>query len=169
MLRETLRSTDKVALARVVLHSKQHLAALMPLEDAMVLVMLRWPAEVRDLDYLDLSSKVGDVELAKGELEMAKRLVEDMVAPWQPDEYQDTFTEKIMQLVDDKARKGKIENIEAPADEQARASADIYDLTELLKRSLSGGAKGQAAAADAEPPAKSGKAPRKKSAKSANR
>jgi DNA end-binding protein Ku len=169
LLRETLRTTDKVALARVVLHSKQHLTALMPLEDAMVLVMLRWPAEVRGLDSLELDAKVSDVELAKGELAMAKRLVEDMVAPWQPEEYQDTFTEKIMQLVDEKARKGKIEDIEAPADEQERTSADIYDLTELLKRSLSGGAKGQAAAPDAEASAKPGKASRKKSAKSASR
>jgi DNA end-binding protein Ku len=168
LLRETLRTTDKVALARVVLHSKQHLTALMPLEDAMVLVMLRWPAEVRGLDSLELDAKVSDVELAKGELAMAKRLVEDMVAPWQPEEYQDTFTEKIMQLVDEKARKGKIEDIEAPADEQKRASADIYDLTELLKRSLSGG-KGQAAGADGEASAKPGKASRKKSTKSANR
>ena len=169
LLRETLRRTDKVALARVVLHSKQHLAALMPLEAAMVLVMLRWPAEVRDLDSLELSAKVSDVELAKSELAMAKRLVEDMVAPWQPEQYQDTFTEKIMQLVDEKARKGKIEDIEAPADEQERSSADIYDLTELLKRSLSGGAKGQAAATDADASAKPGKAPCKKAAKSASR
>lgn len=169
LLRETLRRTDKVALARVVLHSKQHLAALMPLEAAMVLVMLRWPAEVRGLESLELSAKVSDVELAKSELAMAKRLVEDMVAPWQPEEYQDTFTEKIMQLVDEKARKGKIEDIEAPADEQERSSADIYDLTELLKRSLSGGAKGQAAATDADASVKPGKAPRKKAAKSASR
>ena len=70
LLRETLRRTDKVALARVVLHSKQHLAALMPLEAAMVLVMLRWPAEVRGLDSLELSAKVSDVELAKSELAM---------------------------------------------------------------------------------------------------
>lgn len=168
LLRETLRTTDKVALARVVLHSKQHLTALMPLEDAMVLVMLRWPAEVRGSDSLELDAKVSGVELAKGELAMAKRLVEDMVAPWQPEEYQDTFTEKIMQLVDEKARKGKIEDIEAPADEQKRASADIYDLTELLKRSLSGGAKGQAARSDGEASARPGKASRKKSTKSAN-
>lgn len=169
LLRETLRSTGKVALARVVLHSKQHLAAVLPQEDAMVLLILRWPAEVRGLEYLDLSSKVRDVELARGELEMAKRLVEDMVATWQPEEYHDTFEEKIMQLVDEKARKGKVEDVEAPADEQERASADIYDLTELLKRSLSGGANRQSTAPDTERPDKPGKGSRKKSTKTANR
>lgn len=169
LLRETLRSTGKVALARVVLHSKQHLAAVLPQEDAMVLLVLRWPAEVRGLEYLDLSSKVRDVELAQGELDMAKRLVEDMVATWQPEEYHDTFEEKIMQLVDEKARKGKVEDVEAPADEQERASADIYDLTELLKRSLSGGANRQSTAPDTERPDKPGKGSRKKSTKTANR
>ena len=168
LLRETLRGTGKVALARVVLHSKQHLAAVLPQEDAMVLLILRWPAEVRGLDYLELGNKVRDVELAQGELDMAKRLVEDMVASWDPQAYHDTFEEKIMQLVDEKARKGKVDYIEAPAAEPARASADIYDLTELLKRSLSG-AKGQTEGADAARPGKAGKNARKKSTKTANR
>ncbi len=75
LLRETLKKTGKVALANVVLHTKQHLAALMPLESALVLVMLRWPAEVRSLDELELGSDVTKPSLAKGELDMAKRLV----------------------------------------------------------------------------------------------
>ena len=52
LLRETLSKTNKVALARVVLHTRQYLAALMPLESALVLVKLRWPQEVRSLDEL---------------------------------------------------------------------------------------------------------------------
>lgn len=170
LLRETLRSTGKVALAHVVLHSKQHLAALMPMEGAMVLVMLRWPAEVRGLDSLELSSKVTDASLAKGELEMAKRLVEDMVAPWQPEAYHDSFEEKIMHLVEEKARKGKIEDVEAEPGAETRASADVYDLTELLKRSLAGQGNSKPASKD-EPStgAKAGSRPRKKPAKTANR
>nr|WP_298147151.1 Ku protein [uncultured Pseudomonas sp.] len=169
LLRETLRSTGKVALARVVLHTKQHLAALLALDDAMVLLMLRWPAEVRGLDYLELSDKVRDVELAKGELDMAKRLVEDMVASWDPQAYHDTFEEKIMQLVDEKARKGKVEDVERSADEQASTGADIYDLTELLKRSLSGGTKGQTDKPEAKQPAKRSKGSGKTSRKTASR
>ncbi|PRW83156.1 Ku protein, partial [Pseudomonas fragi] len=53
LLREALKKTGKGALANVVLHTKQHLAALMPLESALVLVMRRWPAEVRSLDELE--------------------------------------------------------------------------------------------------------------------
>lgn len=138
LLRETLSKTDKVALARVVLHSRQHLAALMPLESAMVLVMLRWPAEVRSLDQLELGSEVTKPDLAKGELDMAKRLVEDMSADWTPEEYRDSFEDKIMALVEKKANEGKIEDVETATGEEVRKTADVIDLTELLKRSLGG-------------------------------
>ncbi|MBD8093391.1 Ku protein [Pseudomonas fluorescens] len=138
LLRETLKKTAKVALANVVLHTKQHLAALMPLESALVLVMLRWPAEVRSLDELELGSDVTKPSLAKGELDMAKRLVEDMSADWQPDDYRDSFQEKIMALVAKKAKAGKIEDLESQAGSEERKSADVIDLTELLKRSLAG-------------------------------
>lgn len=138
LLRETLKKTGKVALANVVLHTKQHLAALMPLESALVLVMLRWPAEVRSLDELELGSDVTKPSLAKGELDMAKRLVEDMSADWQPDEYRDSFQDKIMALVAKKAKAGKIEDVESQEGSEERKSADVIDLTELLKRSLAG-------------------------------
>ncbi|MBV4482140.1 non-homologous end joining protein Ku [Pseudomonas khavaziana] len=138
LLRETLKKTGKVALANVVLHTKQHLAALMPLESALVLVMLRWPAEVRSLDELELGSDVTKPTLAKGELDMAKRLVEDMSADWQPDEYRDSFQDKIMALVAQKAKAGKIEDVETAEGSEERKSADVIDLTELLKRSLAG-------------------------------
>ncbi len=138
LLRETLKKTGKVALANVVLHTKQHLAALMPLESALVLVMLRWPAEVRSLDELELGTDVTKPSLAKGELDMAKRLVEDMSADWQPEEYRDSFQEKIMALVAKKAKAGKIEDVESQEGSEERKSADVIDLTELLKRSLAG-------------------------------
>lgn len=136
LLRETLAKTQKVALTHVVLHTRQHLAALMPLESALVLVMLRWPAEVRSLDELALGREVTDATLTKGELDMAKRLVEDMSGDWQPDDYRDSFQDKIMALVEKKAHAGKIENIERVSDDEPRKSADVIDLTELLKRSL---------------------------------
>ena len=138
LLRETLKKTRKVALANVVLHTKQHLAALMPLESALVLVMLRWPAEVRSLDELELSADVTKPSLAKGELDMAKRLVDDMSADWQPEDYRDSFQEKIMALVKKKAKAGKIKDVETTRESDERKSADVIDLTELLKRSLAG-------------------------------
>ncbi|MDY7559533.1 Ku protein [Pseudomonas sp. 10B1] len=151
LLRETLVDTKKVALANVVLHTRQHLAAVMPLDSAMVLVILRWPAEVRGLDTLELTEAVTEATLSKSERDMARRLVKDMSANWEPDEYRDTFQEKIMQLVETKAREGKIEDVETNTGESERKSADVIDLTELLKRSLGGKS---AAKPTSKPPAK---------------
>jgi DNA end-binding protein Ku len=138
LLRQTLKDTDKVALAHVVIRTRQHLAAVMPLKAAIILVLLRWPAEVHGLDSLDLPKAATDVKLGKSELDMAKRLVKDMSTDWTPDaeEYRDTFQDQIMKLVETKAREGKIESVETDAGQAERKSADVIDLTELLKRSL---------------------------------
>ncbi|HKS12715.1 MAG TPA: Ku protein [Pseudomonas sp.] len=154
LLRETLESTGKVALATVVLHTQQHLALLRPLDDALVMITLRWPEEVRGIDSLELDKSVTDAKVDKRELQMAKRLVEDMSGEWAPDEYQNVFKQTIMDLVEEKASKGKIAVVESGKDGEGEKSADIIDLTELLKRSLGGKA-----------PAKK-KAPARKSAAS---
>jgi DNA end-binding protein Ku len=138
LLRETLSETSTVGLASVILHTKQHLAAVMPIDSALVLILLRWPSEVRSLDTLELNAATTKATLSKTEKEMAKRLVADMKGKWSPDEYRDTFQEKIMALVDKKAAEGKIEDVETEAGEEPRKTADIIDLTELLKRSLGG-------------------------------
>lgn len=138
LLRETLLSTGKVALAHVVVRTKQSLAALMVLDDALALIMLRWPSEVRGVDYLDLNDAVRKPDLSRKELDMAKRLVEDMTADWEPEEYRNTFEEQIMALVDQKVDAGEIEAVETEEDDEVRHSADVVDLTELLKRSLAG-------------------------------
>lgn len=93
---------------------------------------------MRSLDELELGSDVIKPTLAKGELDMAKRLVEDMSADWKPEEYRDSFQEKIMALVEKKAKAGKIEDVESAEGVEERKSADVIDLTELLKRSLAG-------------------------------
>jgi DNA end-binding protein Ku len=158
LLREALSSTDKVALAHVVLHTRQHLAALMPLESALVLVMLRWPSEVRSLQSLELGPAVTEPKLVKSELEMAKRLIKDMSDDWQPEQYQDSFQDRIMELVEQKAKAGKIEEVERVGGDEERRSADVIDLTELLKRSLGGkaGSTSKAKPKPKEPKAASG-------------
>ncbi|MGE8316680.1 MAG: Ku protein, partial [Pseudomonas putida] len=142
LLRDTLESTGKVALATVVLHTRQHLALLRPLEDALVLITLRWPEEVRSIETLELDKSVTDAKVDKRELGMAKRLVEDMSGSWAPDEYHDAFRQTILDLVEEKASKGKIETVAKGEGASVEKGADILDLTELLKRSLGGKAKG---------------------------
>ena len=84
---------------------------------------------------------------------MARKLVEDMTSEWTADDYRDSFEEKIMKLVEEKAKAGKIESVEQDDEgEDQRRTADVVDLTELLKRSLAG--KGKTKAAAAKPAAK---------------
>ena len=164
LLRETLISTGKVALAHVVVRTKQSLAALMPLDSALALIMLRWPAEVRSIAYLDLKSSVTEAKPTAKELDMAKRLVEDMAGEWEPDEYHNTFEEDIMALVEQKANAGEIQAVETGEQDEERQSADVVDLTELLKRSLGGGkgSKGGKTAKAGESKASSSGSSRKK-------
>jgi DNA end-binding protein Ku len=163
LLREALVSTGKVGLANVVLHTKQHLAVVMPLGDALVLNTLRWADEVRGIEALELKEEAIKPELAKRELEMATRLIEEMSEDWQPAQYRDTFQEQIMALVERKAKEGEVEAVSEADEDGERRSADVIDLTELLKRSL--GARpaprepaGKAPAKKAEKPEKAGNA-----------
>ncbi|MNZ38660.1 putative DNA repair protein YkoV [compost metagenome] len=161
LLRETLESTGKVALAKVVLHTQQHLALLRPLEDAIVMITLRWPQEVRSLGSLELDSSVRESSLDKRELEMARRLVEDMSGHWTAEDYRNDFKDTIMSLVEEKASQGKIATVESQDGEGGQKSADIIDLTELLKRSLAGRKAPAKKSPAAKKPTTTGK-PRKK-------
>ncbi|WP_286786074.1 MULTISPECIES: Ku protein [Pseudomonas] len=137
LLREALVATGKVGLANVVLHTKQHLAVVMPLGEALVLNTLRWADEVRGIEALELKDEAIKPDLAKRELDMATRLIEEMSEDWQPEQYKDTFQEQIMALVEQKAKEGKVEAVSEPDEDGGeRRSADVIDLTELLKRSL---------------------------------
>jgi DNA end-binding protein Ku len=169
LLRETLVDTGKVALAQVVIRTRQHLAALMPMEESLTLMVLRWPSEVRDLSALELNG-AAQPKLTAKERGMARQLVEEMSSDWQPGEYRDTFADRINELVEEKARAGRIETVDKELATEPRRSADIIDLAELLKRSLSGG-KGKARttrpkAERAATPARKRQSAAKKAAKS---
>lgn len=141
LLREALAASGKIGVANVVLHNKQHLAALIPVGPVLALNTLRWADEVRSLDELKLppeGTKAAGV--TPRELDMAKKLIDDMSDTWDPASYHDTFRDDIMALVDKKVRAGKTEEI-SEVDEKAAAprSAEILDLSDLLKRSLGRG------------------------------
>lgn len=138
LLREALESSGRLALANVVMHTKQHLAAVMPVDEALVLNTLRWSDEVRSAAEIGLK-KEAQARSAPRELDMAKRLIEEMSEDWEPARYRDRFSEQIMDLVERKARQGKLESVgpvgQSPEDSDD-SSAKIIDLAELLKRSL---------------------------------
>src|SRR4051812_11344124 len=150
LLREALKDTGKAGLARVVIHSKQHLAVLLPCGPALVLNLLRWGGEVRSWDDLGLPP-AGKAGIKDAELKMAKTLIEDMSGHWSVTEFRDTFHDAIMKLVDAKARAGEAASVAPLEEAPAGPGAEVIDLTELLRRSLKGGAKPAPAAAKRAP------------------
>ena len=179
LLRETLQRSGRVGVARVVIQTKQHLAVLVPVGPGLVLNLLRWGADIRPWTDLPLPSEdVKKAGLSERELKMAKQLVEDMSAEWDPNEFKDEFKDEILRLVDKKVKAGQTETVTQPEPEEGQASegrgAKIIDLTELLQRSLrKGGGKAKAAADDEEeeedeaPPPKAAAKKRKPAAKAA--
>jgi len=166
LLLETLRRTGKVGIARVVISTRQHLAALFPDSQGLVLELLRWNDEVRDTAGLPLPRE-DDAKVSERELKMAEQLVGELANKWEPEAFHDEFREKLEKVVEEKVRAGQGEHIMKPLEgEEVKPSADIIDLTELLRRSLRKGAGAKAqqteaqaqeeAAEEAAPPRKSG-------------
>lgn len=154
LLLETLRRTGKVGIARVVISTRQHLAALMPGEDGLLLELLRWEDEVRDTAGLPLPDK-SDTKVSEKELKMAQQLVGELQDDWKPREFHDEFREKLERVVKEKVKAGQGEHIVKPIEgEEVKTGADIIDLTELLRRSLRKGA-GKSAGEDQEKASKS--------------
>ena len=139
LLRETLLSTGKIGLARVVIQTKQHLAALVPSGPVLVLDLMRWGDEVKTTEGLDLPP-IGPkaTKLSATELKMAAQLVDEMTGSWDPADFQDEFRQKVMELVAQKVKAGETAAVIQP-EEAPSAGAEIIDLSELLARSLKGG------------------------------
>lgn len=146
LLRETLHKAGRIAIATVVIRTRQHLCALVPVGDGIIMNTLRYATEIRNPEDLKLP---GDSGLTDKELKMALSLVEEMSEEWNPQEYHDTYREDVLKLVEKKVKAGQTHTITAPSDESpAPRASNVVDLVALLKQSL--GAKGKAAATTAE-------------------
>ncbi|MBR8140546.1 Ku protein [Burkholderia cenocepacia] len=146
LLRDALKDSGKIGIALVVMRDRQHLGALIPVGPMLALDTLRWQEELRPLDELSVpADDAKGAGVTARELGMAKKLIDDMSGKWTPDEYHDTFRDDILELVERKVRAGKIEEIEDRPAQTGRAASNVVDLTELLKRSLKGGADARAA------------------------
>jgi DNA end-binding protein Ku len=165
LLREALRDTGKAALGRVVIRSKQHLAVVLPCGPALVLNLVRWGGEIRSWEGLQLPPLGKAAGIRDAEMKMARQLIADMSGHWSAQEFRDEFHDAVLKLVDAKVKAGEgaiVEPLEEAPD--APGGADVIDLTELLRRSLRGGAAGGKAAPAKSAPAR---AAAKKTAKAA--
>lgn len=151
LLREVLAESRLAGLAKVVIQTKQHLALLFACGPVLILNLLRWGNEVRDWSALNLPDEDREsTGLSDKELDMARQLVTDMSIKWEPERFTDSFREQIMQLMQEKIDAGETAQVTQPESEEPESgTARIYDLTEMLQRSLKGRNTGASSGASA--------------------
>ena len=147
VIRETIRNMDKVAIGRVVLTNREHIIALEPLDNGLMGTLLRYPYEVRDeKEYFD---DIQNVKITKDMLDLAKHIVEQKTAPFEPEKFEDRYESALVDLIDRK-RNGKLTGAK-PA---PKSTGNVINLMDALKKSLAGAGKAAPAAAKAAPAAK---------------
>ena len=159
LLREVLVKTGRVGIARVVLRTKEYLCAVMPEGDALVLDLLRWPEEIIDASSVGVpGGKPEEYRINARELEMATQLIDAMEGEFAPEDFKDTFHDKLAQVIDEKMKKGGKRT--SPAVEKQPATTNVVDFMALLKQSLEKSGEGRKPARAA----KARRAPAKKAA-----
>ena len=135
LLREAMAADQVIGIARVVLHTKEHLAALIPVGAGLILNTLRWAEEIRPWAEIRLPA-AGKGSLKTAELDMARQLVRSLTQKWKPDAHEDRFTQAIHALVARRVKAGATEQVE-PLEEAVEAPpSNVIDLADLLKKSL---------------------------------
>jgi DNA end-binding protein Ku len=131
LLLDSMRESGKVGIGRVVLRSKQQLAALRPTGDVLTLTTMLWGDEVLSPDRLDELESAGEAEASDRELKMAEQLIESLSAKWDPSEFRDEYRERVLDLIERKAAGEEIA-VQPQAEEPAAAP----DLMAALEASL---------------------------------
>jgi DNA end-binding protein Ku len=164
LLRETLKASNKIAIATVVIRTRQYLAALIPSGNVIVLNTLRYQNELKSAKDLEVpSGNLKTSGISPREIEMAKKLVEEMTEPWKPERYRDTYHDDLMKLIDERIKTGKTEIVtEADEGEEKPVRGEVIDLMALLKRSVQ--AKAQSSSHSKRSSVKQERYPRRKSA-----
>jgi DNA end-binding protein Ku len=128
LLVRALAETGKVGIAKVVIRNKQHLACLRTYEDLLLLETMYYPDEVRNPAQLD--GDLGAVRLQKAEVEMAKSLVENLSAPFEPEKYTDEYRKELLDLIRAKAKGQKL------PEPEAEEEGEVVDLMTALRESV---------------------------------
>ncbi|MFC3816744.1 Ku protein [Lysobacter sp. GCM10012299] len=165
LLRDTLRKTGKVGIARVVIRTREYLCSVMPEDDALVLLLLRYPQELVEPDEYKLpTGKAADHRVTPKEMAMAEQLIESMSSEWKPKGYHDEFRARLSATIKKRIKSaGATTKFEEP-EPREDAATNVVDFMSLLQQSLKTNKRTPAkAAARKAAPAK--KAPAKKARK----
>ncbi|HZA75420.1 MAG TPA: Ku protein, partial [Acidimicrobiales bacterium] len=175
LLTRAMEEQGKVAIARLVMRTKQYLAALRPKDGMLVMSTMVYADEVNDPAQLDGADDIGDVDVSERELRMAEQLVESLTEPFEPERYEDTHRNQVLELIDRKAA-GEEEVVAPPTpaaeekvvDLMAALEASVKDAKEARRRhpTAKAGAGGAAGDGDGAKPAAGGRAKSTKSTKS---
>ncbi len=138
LLRETLKRTKRAGIARVVIHTREYIAALIPYGKVLELNLLRYSDEIAGPEKIEAPAedprKLG---LTDKEIRMAEKLVEGMYSDWDPGKYHDTYHDELRAYIKKKVEAGETAAIEeVPAAKAARPKAEVIDLMALLKKSI---------------------------------
>ena len=132
LLRDTLKKTGKVGIAKVVIKTRQYLAGVKAENSVLVLELMHFAEELADAEKLHVPKKL---EPGKRELDMAKALVDSMSSKWEPKKYHDDYREALMEVIEEKVEAGG-EEIEEKPKKKPRPSTKVIDLVSVLQESL---------------------------------
>lgn len=136
LFREALRRKGLAAIGTFVLRTREHACAVFPMEEALVLDVLRFEDELRGRQGLGIPRAGGpsrDADFSERELSMAEQLIESMRSDWDPKRYRDTYKDALVALLEKKAKTGKL----PPIEKSKRPRENVVDLMTLLKKSIS--------------------------------
>jgi len=131
LLRDALKDTNKVGVAKVVIKTRQYLAGVKPEDGALVLELMHFADELADPDKLHVPKKL---EVGKREMNMARSLIDSMTSKWQPEKYKDDYREALMDVIEEKVEAGGREIEEKP--KKAPKPTKVIDLVSVLQKSL---------------------------------
>jgi DNA end-binding protein Ku len=132
LLLDAMRESNKVAVARVVIRSKENLVAIRPRDDVLTMETLLFGDEVIEPDDLDdMPETDGKKKTSKRELEMAQQLIESLTSEFDPDKYRDEYRDRVLDMIERKAQ-GEEVVVEAPAEEPKK----VPDLMAALEASI---------------------------------
>jgi DNA end-binding protein Ku len=132
LLREAIRTSAKIGIAKVILRDAQHLAAVEAIGDALVLTMMRFSDELVDLKEFTFPGKV---DVRPAELKMAQQLIDNLVSEWKPDKYTDEYKENLMRVINAKIKGRTPKLID---EDRTPKQAEVVDLMARLRASLEG-------------------------------
>lgn len=151
LLRETLKKTGKAGIARLVIRTRQYLAMVKPHDDALVVLLMRFPQELVDVDDYALPKGTTTAHrVTAREVDMAGKLVESMSVDFEPDDYRDDFRAKLRRIVEASVKKsgGRKPRKRAAKPAEAEPATNVVDFMSLLEKSLATGKRTAAAGGD---------------------